>query len=83
MTKHSKFENERRAAETVRMKEIEAAWMGSLPTDTAKAFKSAVESARSRPPAAPAENMAPGTAPRPPRREPRPTKEERTRRPRD
>ena len=30
MAKHSKFENDRRAAETVRMKEIEAAWLGSL-----------------------------------------------------
>jgi hypothetical protein len=81
VTKHSKFENERRAAETVRMKEIEAAWMGSLPTDTAKAFKTAVESARTRPAAEPPENMAPGTQPRPPKREPRPTKEERNRRP--
>jgi hypothetical protein len=83
MTKHSKFENERRAAETTRMKEIESAWIGSLPTDTAKQFKAAVETARNRPPAEPPANMAPGTAPRPPKREPRPTKEERTRRPRD
>ncbi len=81
MTKHSKYENDRRAAESVRMKEIEAAWMGSLPTETAKAFKTAVDSARSRPPAEPPANMAPGTLPRPPKREPRPTKEERTRRP--
>jgi len=81
VTKHSKYENDRRAAESVRMKEIEAAWMGSLPTETAKAFKTAVDSARSRPLAEPPANMAPGTLPRPPKREPRPTKEERTRRP--
>ncbi len=83
MTKHSKFENERRAAETTRVKEIEAAWLGSLPADTASAFRNAVEAARTRPPQEPAPNMAPGTAPRPPRHEPRPTKEERNRRPRD
>jgi len=85
LTKHSKYENERRAAETVRLKEIEAAWVGSLPPETAKAFTAAVEAARNRPPQERAPNMAPGTAPRPPRpgREPKPTKEERTRRPRD
>jgi hypothetical protein len=85
MTKHSKWENERRAAETVRVKEIESAWLASLPAERSKAFVAAVEAARSRPPTPPRENMAPGTAPRPPRpgHEPRPTKEERTRRPRD
>src|SRR4029079_5874764 len=30
MAKHSKFENARRAAETTRAKEIEAAWLGRL-----------------------------------------------------
>ena len=88
MTKHSKWENERRAAETVRVKEIESAWLASLPADRSKAFVAAVEAARSRPPAEPRPNMPPGTQPRPPRpprpgHEPRPTKEERTRRPRD
>jgi hypothetical protein len=83
VTKHSRFENERRAAETTRMKEIEAAWMGSLPAEAASAFRTAVEAARSRPPEGPPPNMPPGTPPRPPRREPRPTKEERNRRPRD
>jgi hypothetical protein len=85
MTKRSKFEAERRTAETARMREIEAAWMGSLPADTVKSFTSAVQAARSRPPAGPPPNMAPGTLPRPPRpgHEPRPPKEERTRRPRD
>jgi hypothetical protein len=83
VTKHSKFENERRAAESTRVKEIEAAWLGSLPSAEEKAFRAAVEAARARPPQPPPPNMAPGTAPRPPRHEPRPTKEERNRRPRD
>jgi hypothetical protein len=80
MTKHSRAERERRAAETVRVKEIEAAWLGSLPPDAAKAFSTAVAAARARPPAEPPAPMAPGTAPRPPRpgREPKPSKEERT-----
>jgi hypothetical protein len=81
MTKHSKFENERRAAEDARLKEIEAAWMGSLPPETVKAFTKSVEAARNRPPAEARPNMAPGTRPNPPRVEPRPTKEERNRRP--
>ena len=80
MAKHSKFENERRAAETVRMKEIEAAWFGSLSKPNAEAFTVAVEAARARPPQGPFPNMAPGTRPNPPKREPRPTKEETNRR---
>jgi hypothetical protein len=83
MTKHSKFENDRRKAENVRMREIEAAWIGSVPAETMRSFTSAVEAARARPPEEPRAPMAPGTRPNPPRREPRPTKEERTRRPRD
>jgi hypothetical protein len=85
VTKHSKFENARRAAQTQRIKEIETAWMGSLPRDVADSFRSAVEAARSRPPEGRRPDMAPGTAPRPPRpgHEPKPSKEERTRRPRD
>ena len=74
---------EPRAAQTVRVKEIEAAWLGSLPADRSKAFVAAVEVARSRPPAEPRANMAPGTQPHPPRpgHEPRAPKEERNRRP--
>jgi hypothetical protein len=83
LAKHSRFESERRAAETERMKEIEAAWMGGLPKATAEAFTVAVEAARARPPEPPPPNMPPGTRPNPPRVEPRPTKEERNRRPRD
>lgn len=82
MTKHARFERERRAAETTRIKEIEAAWLGSLPPATAQAFVASVEAARARGPLPPPAPMAPGTAPRPPRpgREPRPSKEERLRR---
>ena len=57
MAKHSKFENERRAAETVRTKEIEAAWFGSLSKPTAEAFTLAVATARARPPQGPFPNM--------------------------
>lgn len=81
MTKHARHERDRRAAETARVKEIEAAWMGSLAPATAQAFVAAVTSARARGPVEPPAPMAPGTAPRPPRpgREPRPSKEERKR----
>ena len=82
MTKHSRLEKQRRAAEGDRVKEIEAAWFASLTPDTAKSFKASVEAARTRPPAGPPEDMPPGTMPRPPRpgHEPRPAKEERPRR---
>ena len=82
MTKHSKFESAQRAAETERLKEIEAAWMGSLPTATAKAFAESVAVARARGPEEKRPDMAPGTAPRPPRpgHEPKPPKDERPRR---
>lgn len=81
MTKHARYEREQRAAETARVKEIEAAWMGSVPTATAQAFTASVAAARARGPQEPPPPMAPGTPPRPPRpgREPRPSKEERKR----
>ena len=82
VTKHSKAENEKRAAEHARMKEIEAAWLGSLPKPVHEAFVAAVTSARNRPPAPPAPNMAPGTRPNPPKFEPRPSKKTDERSPR-
>ena len=82
MAKHSKFENDRRAAETVRVKEIEAAWLGSLSKATAEQFNNAVATARARPPQGPWPNMPPGTRPNPPKREPRPSKKERDQGPR-
>ncbi len=82
MARHSKHERERRTAETERVKQIEAAWLGSLPSATAKAFADAVASARARGPQEKRPDMAPGTLPRPPRpgREPKPPKDERPRR---
>lgn len=78
MTKHSRHEREKRAQETERVREIEAAWLGSLPPATAHAFTLAVEAARARGPLPPPPDMAPGTPPRPPRpgREPKPPKEQ-------
>jgi len=77
MTKHSKYERERRAAESERMAEVGRAWEASIPAAVAADFAREVAVAQSRvyekqP------DMAPGTAPRPPRpgREPKPAKEE-------
>jgi len=85
MAKHSRREREQRAREAERVREIDAAWIGSLPAATLKEFTTAVEAARARGPQPRQPDMAPGTRPQPPRpgREPRPPKEERTRRPRD
>ena len=77
MTKHSKHEREKRAAESDRMVEIGKAWTASIPASVAAEFAREVAAAQSRvyekqP------DMAPGTLPRPPRpgREPKPAKEE-------
>jgi hypothetical protein len=80
MAKHSRFEKAQREAETARVKEIETAWHGSLSKTAAQSFADAVAGARARPPQGPPPNMAPGTLPNPPKREPRPKKEERPRR---
>lgn len=82
MAKHSKFEKAKRAEETERARQIEAAWFASLPAEHAKAFTRDVEAARARGPLPPPPDMAPGTPPRPPRPgfEPKPPKEERPRR---
>lgn len=79
MTKHSRVEREKRAAETARVKEIESAWVRSLSPEAATAFSNAVAAARARGPEQPKPDMAPGTAPRPPRpgHEPREPKEAR------
>ena len=75
MTKRSKFEAARRDAESVRMKEIEAAWLGSLSEADSDAFSRAVAAARAREARVPV-NQPPGTLPNPPKREPRPRKGE-------
>ncbi len=80
MTKHSRAEREKRAAETVRIQEIERAWQGSVPAPIAKEFAAQVKAARERGPYERQPDMAPGTAPRPPRpgHEPKPKKDETT-----
>ncbi len=67
MTKRSRMERAKRAEESERVRQIEAAWLGSLPPDVASAFRRDVEAARARGPRPPAPDMAPGTPPRPPR----------------
>jgi hypothetical protein len=78
MARHSQHERDQRKGETERVKEIESAWLRSLPADRAAAFAASVEAARARGPAPRRPDMAPGTAPRPPRpgHEPRPPKDE-------
>ena len=78
MTKHSKSERERRAAQAERIAEIERACQGSVPPAVAAEFAAGVRAAKERGPGAPPPDMAPGTAPRPPRpgHEPRPKKED-------
>lgn len=78
MSKHSVQVRERRAAETERMREIQEAWIRSLGPDGAEAFGRSVRAARARGPEPRQPDMAPGTAPRPPRpgHEPRPPKEQ-------
>jgi hypothetical protein len=80
MTKHSRSERERRAAESARMVEVQRAWEGSIPAAVAAEFAEAVRAVRERGPIARQPDMAPGTMPRPPRpgREPKPKKEETT-----
>lgn len=80
MTKHSKAEREKRAAQTERIQEIERAWQGSIPAPVAKEFAAQVRAAKDRGPWVRPPDMAPGTAPRPPRpgHEPKPKKDETT-----
>lgn len=77
MAKHSKAERARREQQNEAVTRIEAAWRASVPPATAKAFEQSVAVARARGPEAKQPDMAPGTAPRPPRpgREPKPKKE--------
>ena len=79
MTKHAPYERTRRAAETARIKEIEAAWYASTPVEITRAFERDVAVARARGPLEPPPNQAPGTRPNPPApgREPRPEKDDR------
>jgi hypothetical protein len=67
MTKRSIYERARRAEESARMVEVERAWRGSIPPDVAAAFDAQVRASQERGPLPPPPDMAPGTAPRPPR----------------
>ena len=81
MTKHSRPERDQRQLENQRLREIETAWLGSLPTATRTAYAEAVKNAHARGPLPRPPEMAPGTRPNPPRpgHEPRPNKEEQRR----
>ena len=78
MAKHSKYERERRALQTERVRQQESAWVSALPTEVMKAHTRNVEAARARGPLPPPPNQAPGTMPQPPRpgREPKPVKDD-------
>lgn len=78
MTKRSEFERRKRADAAERLAEIERAWRGSVPAEVAEHFDRQVAAARARGPLPPPPDMAPGTAPNPPRpgREPKPPKAE-------
>ena len=78
MAKHSTAERERRKQENEAVARIEAAWQASVPAARAEEFARSVAEARARGPEEPPPDMAPGTAPRPPRpgREPKPKKEQ-------
>ena len=75
LTKHSRSERERRKQQREDVARIQAAWEASVPPAVAKEFARAVAEARARPPEV-RPDMAPGTAPNPPRpgREPKPPK---------
>jgi hypothetical protein len=78
VTKHSRYEREQRAAQNIRIQAMGEAMQRAIPPAVAEAFAKQVEASRARGPIAPPPDMAPGTAPRPPRpgHEPRPPKEE-------
>ena len=82
VTKRSRHEREQRDAANVRVKQITAEWERAVPPERLAAFALEVEAARARGPRPVQPDMAPGTAPHPPRPgfEPRPPKKEETRR---
>ena len=83
MAKHSKSERAKRVVQNENVARIEAAWQASVPAARAKEFAAKVAEARERGPLPEPPDMAPGTAPNPPRpgHEPKIKKEpQRTRR---
>jgi hypothetical protein len=81
MTKRSRFEQAQRSTEQDRIRDIEAAWLARLSPDQQASFRMDVQAAQARRPER-RPDMAPGTAPNPPRpgREPREPKEASSRR---
>ena len=81
MTKHSRYEREQRAAANIKIKAMGEAMQNAIPAAEAADFAKRVEAARARGPLPKQPDMAPGTAPRPPRpgHEPRPPKEDKPR----
>jgi hypothetical protein len=77
MVKRSRAERAQRDAEREATARIQAAWQASVPPATAKEFNARVAEANARGPAPRPADMAPGTAPNPPRpgHEPKPAKE--------
>ena len=80
MTKRSRYEREQRDAANERARQIAAEWERAIPPEQAAAFAAQVAEARARGPLPRKPDMAPGTAPNPPRKEPRPSKKEEPRR---
>jgi hypothetical protein len=78
MTKQSKVERERRKRQNADVERIQAAWAASIKPAAAAEFNERVAAARARGPLQPPPDMAPGTAPNPPRpgREPKPPKQD-------
>jgi len=76
MTRRSRFEQAQRSAEHDRIRDIEAAWVSRISLDDLGTFRREVAAAQAQRPE-PHPDMAPGTAPNPPRpgREPRERKE--------
>jgi hypothetical protein len=77
MVKRSRAERAQRVEQKEATARIQAAWQASLPPAVAKEFAARVAEAQARGPAPRPPDMAPGTAPNPPRpgHEPKPPKE--------
>jgi hypothetical protein len=82
MVKRSRAERAKRVEEREATARIQAAWQGSIPPAQAKEFARLVAEAEARGPYQRPPDMAPGTAPNPPRpgHEPKPPKVQQTRR---
>ena len=82
MTKHSRAEREKRAEQREAVARIQAAWQASVPPAVASEFNKRVAESLARGPQERPPDMAPGTAPNPPRpgHEPKPPKDKQQKR---